>query len=132
MSFKSLAQPTPRSVFSSAARFTSFGPALLNFLRLMIRFLFTGIFLIACGLTHAAEAQDSDIWHQRQSGAFLSDCCFGANQFVVVGDAGTIQNSSDGTNWITHKLGNNLFFHGVAYGAGRYVAVGAEQVLLGG
>src|SRR4051812_795470 len=98
----------------------------------MIRFRFNITSLIACVLITVAQAQESDTWHQRQSGAFLSDCCFGGRKFVVVGDAGTIQNSSDGTNWITHKLGSNFFFHGVAYGKGKYVAVGGEQVVSAG
>jgi len=98
----------------------------------MIRFWFNITLLIACVLISVAQPQESDTWHQRQSGAFLSDCCFDGSKFVVVGDSGTIQNSSDGTNWITHKLGNNFFFHAVAYGNGKYVAVGGEQVISAG
>ncbi len=93
----------------------------------MIHFWFTGFSLIACLLISVAQAQEPGTWHQRQSGAFLSDCCFGGGKFVVVGDSGTIQNSFDGTNWITHKLGNNVLFNGIAYGSGKYVAVGGEH-----
>src|SRR6266481_9042238 len=98
----------------------------------MTRFYLNITFLIACVLISVAQAQESNIWYQRQSGASLSDSCFGDSKFVVVGDSGTIQNSPDGTNWITHKLGNNFFFHGVAYGNGKYVVVGGEQVVSAG
>jgi hypothetical protein len=74
-----------------------------------------------------------DRWMQRnplpQSQPILS-VCHGTNQFVAVGERGTIMNSPDGTNWIVQSRRVDLPLHGVAYGGGRFVAAGDGGTIL--
>lgn len=54
----------------------------------------------------------------------------GTNQFVAVGDRGTILTSSDGSNWTLQSRRVDLPLNGVAYGDGVFVAVGAGGTIL--
>lgn len=74
-----------------------------------------------------------DRWTQRnplpQSQPMLS-VCHGTNQFVAVGERGTIMNSPDGTNWTVQSRRVDLPLHSVTYGGGRFIAVGDGGTIL--
>jgi hypothetical protein len=67
-------------------------------------------------------------------GANASDVsiCAGSGAFVAVGFNGVILSSTDGTNWTKRTAGTILRpVYGLAYGKGRYVAVGESYGLHG-
>ena len=74
-----------------------------------------------------------DRWTQRnplpQSQSILS-VAHGSNQFVAVGDRGTIMTSPDGANWAVQNRRVDLALNGVAYGQGLFVAVGEGGTIL--
>ena len=66
------------------------------------------------------------------SGSALRDVCFGAGQFVVVGEndscpCGFAAASPDGVTWTALESESLLSLQGVAYGNGRFVAVGQTK-----
>ena len=52
------------------------------------------------------------------------------NQFVAVGDRGTILTSPDGANWALQNRRADVALYGAAYGGGLFVAVGAGGTIL--
>ncbi|MGE5336365.1 MAG: WD40/YVTN/BNR-like repeat-containing protein [Gemmatimonadota bacterium] len=50
--------------------------------------------------------------------------------FVAVGDGGTIRSTTDGTTWNTLNSNTATNLNGIAYGNGRYVAVGDSGTIL--
>ena len=74
-----------------------------------------------------------DQWTQRnplpQSQPIYS-VAHGTNQFVAVGDRGTILTSSDGSNWALQNRRADVPLRGVAYGDGLFVAVGDGGTIL--
>lgn len=60
------------------------------------------------------------------SGGILRNLTFGdymGGRFVAVGDQGRRMNSSDGVTWGSEVSGGDARLHGVAYGAGVFVAI---------
>ncbi len=71
---------------------------------------------------------DLATWTLLTSGDFtgLQDVTWGDNLFVAVGNNKTVRTSPDGISWTTRASNNpDWALFGVAWGAGRYVAVGA-------
>src|SRR5438067_1596878 len=60
----------------------------------------------------------------------LHSVAYGANGYVVVGEAGTVLTSLDGANWTPQTTPTTHPLLGVAYGANRYVAVGEAGTVL--
>lgn len=60
----------------------------------------------------------------------LRAAAFGANRFVAVGDQGTVLISDDGTSWLRRitDVAESETLLDVAYGHGRFVAVGSRQL----
>lgn len=70
---------------------------------------------------------DSVNWDEQTSGvrgATLRKIAFGRDRFVAVGPGGTIVYSDDAINWKPAVYPSSPSFTGVAYGAGRFVAIG--------
>lgn len=79
-------------------------------------------------------SRDGDRWKRMPSGTdkLLSAVTYGGGQFVAVGEGGTILTSPDGSQWQDHSLSYwATEFHGVAFGNGRYVAVGKRDGIEG-
>lgn len=58
-------------------------------------------------------------------GATIYGAAAGPDQAVFVGGAGLIGSSADARTWVRRNSGTTATLYGVAYGAGRFVAVGA-------
>jgi formylglycine-generating enzyme required for sulfatase activity/sugar lactone lactonase YvrE len=87
------------------------------------------------GLGHLAAnsmADPLDQWIVLQAGttSTLKAVAYGNNQFVAVGDAGTMVTSSDGTNWTSRPSGASATLWKVVYGNHRFVVVGDGGTLL--
>lgn len=82
-------------------------------------------------LIHIAPAFCQKNWKAQVSGTDrdLHSIAFGAGEFVVVGENGTILTSSDGEHWETQKSGVNNTLYKVIYGGGKFVAVGESSIL---
>ncbi len=75
-------------------------------------------------------SSDGATWTSPASGGFdgLRAVAFGAGMFVVAGDSGTLLSSPDTEHWTRSPAPNpTVFFQGVAFGNGRFVAVGARM-----
>ncbi len=74
-----------------------------------------------------------DRWSQRnplpQSQPLLA-VAHSTNQFVAVGERGTILTSTDGSNWALQNRRGDVALNGVAYGGGLWVAVGDGGTIL--
>jgi len=83
--------------------------------------------LLVIGGAHGTlrTSPDGVHWTARTSGTArtISDLVFAEDRFVGVGTAGTILTSPDGVNWQARSLAP-VNLDAVAYGGGRYVAVG--------
>lgn len=74
-----------------------------------------------------------DRWTQRNplpQSQPLFAVAHGTNQFVAVGDRGTILTSPDGSNWALQNRRADVSLNGVAYGGGLFVAVGEGGTIL--
>jgi photosystem II stability/assembly factor-like uncharacterized protein len=60
----------------------------------------------------------------------LTSVVFAQNQFVAVGDIGTIVTSTDGIQWVQQHSGTTGNLKDIAYGKGKYVAVGNQGTIL--
>jgi hypothetical protein len=58
----------------------------------------------------------------------LSAITYGNNQFVAVGNNGTVATSSDATTWLLGSAGANNNLWGVAYGGNEFVGVGWSRI----
>lgn len=94
---------------------------------------FLGSVTSTVGTLTVSPAGPLDRWTQRnplpQSHALLA-VAQGANQFVAVGDRGTILTSPDGANWTLQNRRVDQSLTGVAYGGGQFIAVGAGGTVL--
>ena len=89
---------------------------------------------------------DGVTWASPVSGnaSNLSSVAYGAGRFVAVGgtpnlsvpearggagQASSILTSSDGVNWVGHSPGTDFGIFGVAFGKGRFVAVGGLAIM---
>lgn len=74
-----------------------------------------------------AAASPAATWewvYPRTGGNALVDLAYANGTYVAVGDAGTIQSSTDGRWWTPHPSGTRENIRAVTFGAGRWVAVG--------
>lgn len=56
---------------------------------------------------------------------YLDKVIFANNQFIAVGDRGTVAISSNGIDWVKQSTGITSRLYSIAYGNGLYVAVGS-------
>ena len=85
------------------------------------------------GYLGVRRAGPLDRWTRRNAlpaGSDLHSVVWGQNQFVTVGDVGTVRTSPDGTNWTTRATPTARPLYGVTYGNGRFVAVGQSGTVL--
>src|SRR5690349_14081488 len=84
--------------------------------------------VLLVGTTAAVQGADPfDDWHWHSplpQGNDLYAMTYANDRFVAVGDYGTIISSSDGESWNFYSLDLPLAFRGIAFGQGRFVAVG--------
>jgi photosystem II stability/assembly factor-like uncharacterized protein len=74
-----------------------------------------------------------DRWTLRNplpSGPALREVIYANGIYMAVGDGGTILASTDGLNWTTRDSGVDEPITGIAYGNGRFVAVGGQNILV--
>jgi hypothetical protein len=86
--------------------------------------------LLGVCLVNLAQAQATWTKATVPTTANLWGACYGAAQFVVVGDAGTILTSPDGTTWTQRTSGTTAWLNGVAWSGSLYVAVGDTGTIL--
>src|ERR1035438_6307717 len=84
--------------------------------------------LAALTLTEIGRADPLDQWTWRNPVTgpdWLDGVVYGSNQFVAVGESGTILTSPDGVAWKSRNSGiTNGGLYGIASGNGLFVAVG--------
>ena len=88
--------------------------------------------MLAVGMA-GVSSRAQDAWVARPSGttANLWSVAFAANQWVAVGEQGTILTSPDGTAWTTRSSGfPTRWIVSVGYGAGTWTAVGESGLIL--
>ena len=94
---------------------------------------FLGTATSAVATLTVTSAGPLDRWTQRnplpQSQPIFA-VAHGTNQFVAVGDRGTILTSPDGLRWALQNRRADLPLNGVAYGDGLFVAVGEGGTIL--
>ena len=81
-----------------------------------------------CLLPNRILADPLDQWNWRNpvpTGKPLSAIAYGNNQFVSVGDTGTIVTSPDGLTWTSRISGTSNTLYAIASGNNRFVAVGS-------
>ena len=86
---------------------------------------FSLFFSLWLGLTLNCPAEVLDIWHWRNpppQGNDLRGACYGNGTFLLVGDAGALVTSSDGTNWSNQTAGTSANLFGATFGNGIFAA----------
>ena len=79
------------------------------------------------GCVFTSPTANAGTWTRRiYAGSKLRGIAFGGGVYVAVGDAGTIQRSTNGTTWTLVTSGTVNDLEGVAYGGGQFVAVGRD------
>jgi len=84
------------------------------------------------GVGTILTSPDGVTWIERLSGTGedLLGVTYGSNQFAAVGREGTVVTSPDGVTWTNHQSATTLLdFESIAYGNGRFLAVGDTNVL---
>jgi len=75
-----------------------------------------------------AHSTDAESWTVIPPGVgddyVLQGVGYGCGEFLAVGADGVVLRSTDGTSWTEEVSGSTKFLSAVAYGAGRWVAVG--------
>jgi hypothetical protein len=71
-----------------------------------------------------------DQWTRRHPFPNWAGAAFGANRFVIVGEIGAIQSSSDGVVWTAQSSGTANALADVVFANGRFVAVGSSGTIL--
>ncbi len=90
------------------------------------------LLVLAVGMA-GVSSRAQDAWVARPSGttANLWSVAFAANQWVAVGEQGTILTSPDGTAWTARSSGfPTTWLVAVGYGAGTWTAVGENGLIL--
>ena len=90
------------------------------------------LLVLAVGMA-AVSSRAQDSWVVRPSGttANLWSVAFAANQWVAVGEQGTILTSPDGTAWTARSFGfPTTWLVAVGYGAGTWTVVGDNGLIL--
>jgi hypothetical protein len=74
----------------------------------------------------SSAADPLDQWQARNSGStnYLEGICYAQGLFVAGGEQGNILTSTDGTSWTSRTPENQFGIDSIAYGNGRFVAVG--------
>jgi uncharacterized delta-60 repeat protein len=86
--------------------------------------------LVASFAASALFAQDNWTLVASSTAQNLWSVTWGANNFVAVGEVGTIVTSSDGITWTPRISGNAGWLVGVGYGNGLFVVVGEQGTIL--
>src|SRR5436190_586169 len=79
--------------------------------------------------TTVGRADPLDTWTWRNplpTGNYLNGITYGNDQFVAVGDLGTIVTSTDGSDWVLRESGTTDRLSDIGYGNGQFVAVGGR------
>jgi len=71
-----------------------------------------------------------DQWTRQHPFPNWAGVAFGANQFVIVGELGAIQSSTDGATWTAQTSGTANALAGIAFANGRFVVVGSGGKIL--
>ena len=90
------------------------------------------LLVLAVGMA-GVSSRAQDAWVARPSGttANLWSVAFAANQWVAVGEQGTILTSPDGTAWTARSFGfPTTWLVAVGYGAGTWTVVGDNGLIL--
>lgn len=87
---------------------------------------------VAVGDRYVAYSADAISWlslsvETPSSVPFLRSIAFGGGMFVAVDSAGKTVHSVDAQNWTEVATPYSLNFKGIAYGNGKFIAVGSEQ-----
>jgi hypothetical protein len=61
--------------------------------------------------------------------ADLRAVAWGRDRFIAVGDSGTAVVSADGRAWIREAAGYGGTLHGIAFGAGKFIAIADDRIL---
>jgi hypothetical protein len=93
-----------------------------------------GVF-VGVGNGFVITSRDGQSWFRRNLAdpcfVFLRTVAYGADQFVAVSEnQGRTVTSRDGISWSCGQMPTHETINGLAYGAGRFVAVGAYGALL--
>jgi len=77
---------------------------------------------VLVGLGGTATSDDGSNWSGNYAFDLFHGVAYGLGKFVAVG--GTIQTSTDGSNWASSVFPNDIGLRDVAFGRGQFVAVG--------
>jgi uncharacterized delta-60 repeat protein len=90
------------------------------------------LFIFGLGLGSGQPLAAQEVWSAAISPTpqNLWGACFGAGQFVAVGEAGTIITSLDGQTWTPRASGTTKWLVGVVHAGGQFVAVGDAGTVL--
>ena len=83
--------------------------------------------------TTVGRADPLDTWTWRNplpTGNYLNGITYGNDQFVAVGDLGTIVTSTDGSDWVLRESGTTDRLSDIGYGNGQFVAVGDSGTIV--
>jgi photosystem II stability/assembly factor-like uncharacterized protein len=86
-----------------------------------------------CGMQAAAppaQPPAGETWTVGATHPTLEDITFGNNQFVAVGDRGTILTSTDGATWTPRTSGTTEWLRDITFGNNQFVAVGFNDTIL--
>lgn len=95
----------------------------------MYRGIFRAAFLALCALA-GLRGQDTWTTIATPTAQGLWSVAWGGNQFVAVGEGGTILTSPDGLTWTPRDSGTTRWLVGVHYSRGQFVAVGEAAIAL--
>ena len=90
------------------------------------------VLLLVFGIASIASADALDNWHWRNplpDGNDLKGLAYGNGLFVAVGSYGTIVTSTDKITWIKRSTDSIYNLFDVAFGDGKFVAVGDSTIL---
>jgi hypothetical protein len=81
--------------------------------------------------TDVYTSSDGENWQKRTTGTVdLSRVGFGHNQFIAVGNDGTVMSSTDGMAWNLRQPAMPSKLNGITYANGQFVAVGDYGTIL--
>lgn len=93
---------------------------------------FFGLGFLLAILPVRALAAGLDHWHWRNplpNGNSLRGFAYGNGVLVAVGFGGTVQTTTDGTNWTAAERSFSSSLNGVVFGNGKFVAVGSKGAI---
>jgi hypothetical protein len=99
--------------------------------RIRPAFLCLLVFVLLHPVSSRADSLDDWYWRNPLTGGNnLRAAAFGSNQFVVVGDSGTILTSPDGIVWTNGSSKISETLYGITYNNSTFVAVGSNGTIL--